>query len=345
VTKPAKGSLVVRCASWISNPRITRERCLADSDGDPGVFAQEHEASRFGYGGSSFIDAGPAQACLNSKYAGKGPRDGSFVVGLDVGQLGDDTGIVCTSSFEVEITPTVAPVRHVVVEHAERIASSRKAPPSIESIVARAVGIARAYGNAPIVFDQFAGPTVKENLRKLGYSEHEDPSGESLPSPGQFMQVSMAPTAQTPRWMLLRSLVHGSRLHMADDHGPLVRELCGLTATQQSSGALKVEGKRDNLADALAITLTLVTRMAPTGGPNGNVEWRSDGFYYDESGVHERNGRWVRVGPSGRETPAEWPRWAPGFEEHARRMIAQGIRTPTIERWRREQASAIRDQG
>jgi hypothetical protein len=155
------------------------------------------------------------------------------------------------------------------------------------------------------------------------------------------MQLPMNPAAQTPRWIATRDLVHGSRLHLGA-HDSLAQELCGLSATQQSSGSLKVEGRKDNQADALALVVPLALRLPPTGGTSaGSVMMKIDGFHFDhESGqLSARNRRWVRVGPDGRETRVEWPRWDPGFEAYANELLREGISTPAIEAWRAERAS------
>jgi hypothetical protein len=335
VTKPTAGTLVVQAASWVTNPRITRERCWEDAEGIREVFEQEYEATRWGASGGSFLDSGAVWGCLGSEHADKGPRRGAFLVGYDQGQTQDAAAIVAVSSFEVEVSPTTAPVRHVVVEHAESIAASKKAPLPTAVLVARLAAVSRAYGKAAIVFDQFCATDVKDELRKLGYREHDNP--DKVPPRGTFMQVGMAPQHQTPRWLLLRGLVNGRRLHLGEDDEPIARELSGLRATELSSGALKVEGKVDNQADALAITLPLVIRMAVTDGPAGAVKRDVRVSFDPGAGGLDIGETWYREGPNGSRIPAEMPRWAPGFEAYAREMIALGTRTPGIAAWEREQ--------
>ena len=73
---------------------------------------------------------------------------------------------------------------------------------------------------------------MKDELRRRGYREWDD--ADRLPPPGTFLQLSMAPQHQTPRWKAVRDLVHGGRLHMGADEA-LATELVGLSATQQSA--------------------------------------------------------------------------------------------------------------
>ena len=337
VEKPSAGSLVVRAPSWVTNPRISEARCLADADGDLATFEREYAARRWGQAGESFLDQAKVWASLGSAHAGKGPRPGAFVCAFDHGQLRDDAAIVVGSGFDVSIRPDAAPVRHVVVEHAEAIPSSKASPLPTAALVARLVAVAAPFGEAPVVFDAHAAVDVKDELRKRGYREWEHP--ERVPPRRTFMQLSMAPQHQTPRWKAVRDLAHGSRLHLGAHDEPLAKELTGLSATMLSSGALKVEGRKDNQADALALLVPIALRLPATGGPGGRVEFRSAGIGFDrERGrVFARGGRWVAVGADGRESPAETPRWHPSFARYAAEMLATGNSTPAIEAWRREQ--------
>jgi hypothetical protein len=336
VTKPPASTLVVRAPTWVTNPRVTEAMCWAEAGGDAATFEQEYRASRFGYHAETFIDA--SHVVVGSPYAGQGARPGSFAIGLDVAQLHDQTAIVVVSSFEVEINPAHPAVRHVVCEHVEAIESSKKSPTPIEAIASRVAQLSRSYGNAPVLHDPFMGPVVKNELAKVGFRPYEDPSGEKLPPPGTYCQRSMDPSRQTPRWRGLRELVHGGRLHVASDHAALVQQLAALRATQLSSGALKVEGRRDDLADALALAAQVASQLVPTGGPGGAVEYHVGGFNWDaESGTLSHDGiGWSRRMPNGSIMPAEHPRWAPGWEEWAQEMLASGHSTPSIEAWRRE---------
>lgn len=337
VERPPAGTVVVRGASWEFNRRLTEAACLAECAGDLAAFEQEFRASRFGYSGESYINTGAV--VQGSEHAGKGPRDGSFVVALDAGQIVDSTAIVALSGFDVEVAPQHAPVRHVVVEHAETIASSRREPTPLEAIAGRAAAISRSFGHAPILFDLFQGPTMKAAFVKLGFREFLDPTGEKVPPPRSFCQRSMAPQAQTPRWKLVKDLAHGGRLHVGSGPGDeeLVRQLGALRATQMSTGALKIEGRRDDLADCLALGAPVAMKLAATGGPAGVVEFKPGSLVWGDGGLDATGGRWVRVHADGREELTGCPRWDPFFAEYALQMIAEGCRTPDIVAWEAEQ--------
>jgi len=345
VTKPPAGTLVVQAASWVTNPRISRDRCWEDAEGVLSVFEVEYEATRWGAAGGGFLDSGAVWSCIGSPQAGKGPRPGSFLVGFDHGQLKDACGVVAVSVHDVEISPGTSPVRHVVVEHAESIPSSRKDPVPTAALVGRLVAVARSYGNAPIFFDVHSAVDVADALRKLGWRPFDEKRGGSaarLPPRKTYLQCSVAPQAQDPRWRMLEALVSGRRLHLGDDGEPLARELVGLVATMQSGGWLKVEGRGsspDNLVDALSLTLPFVMKLPPTDGPSGSVKCETSVSFEHGAGLDVRN-LWYRETPDGNRAPAEVPRWHPSFEDYARDMIAQGTRTRAIEAWEREQEEA-----
>jgi hypothetical protein len=331
VSKRPLDVLLLRGPTWLWNPRVSRAMCERLAGGDAHALAQEYAASAFGYSGESFVDVSRVQ--VGSPHAGKGPRPGSFVFAVDLGGLGDDHAIVGVSAFEVEINPEHAPVRHVVCEVAETIAASKTNPVPIEQVAARVVELASAYGNAPIVFDPFSAPTLELHLRRLGYREY---LGDGVPRKRHYARRSMAGKDQHPRWMLVKALCEGGRLHVASDHAVLVRQIARLHAVQQSSGAVKVDGRKDDLADCLALAAEIAMKLPTTGGPGGSVSFKYDGARWDDSGVSLVRPRWVRT-VNGREIPCEMPEWAPGFEAHAREMIAQGTTTPAIERWRKRQ--------
>ncbi len=331
VTKPPADTLTVQAATWLTNPRVSREDCLRIAGGDLDAFAQEFESSRWGYSGESYIDAAAVRACFDEKLGGAKPRPGGrYCIALDVGQVNDATALIVCSSYLVETRPGEG-VRHVVVNELEIIASSKKAPTSLEAIADRVLALSRTFNGAPVVFDPFAGPTMRELLEARGFRDAVDADHFG---PRRFLQVSMAPQHQTPRWKLVRDLVIGRRLHLHPMHEPLARQLAQLRATQMSSGALKVEGKKDDAADALALCAEQAVALPPTGSPEGDVTFRADGFGWSHSqGVVPRNARWVRVLPNGREVRADMPEHAPGFQEHAITLAKQGTYTPTTLRF------------
>jgi hypothetical protein len=342
VEKPGSGTLVVRGASWTTNARVSRAMCLAEA-GDLDVLAQEYEASRFGFHNENYINA--TALVLGGEMTGKGPRPGSFVVAFDAAQTSDETALGVFSMYEVEVSPTHAPIKHVVAEHLETMSGSRRAPVPVEAIAARVVALSRAYNDAPALSDRFLGPVIAAELVKLGMREFWDPDGDRVPPLGHFCQRSMAPEKQTPRWRELRALVHGGRLHVPDtEAGEKLRaQLAGLRATQQPSGALKVEGRRDDYPDIAALAVPVVLKVRPTDGPGGAVEFLPGTLLFDEEGVHAHGSRWVRVLPNGRAVPVDWPEWAPGFDEWCEERAAAGELTPAVMRWleRRKSAPAL----
>jgi hypothetical protein len=342
VTKPRAGTLVSTAASWVSNPRISRARCWELAEGNEEVFQREYEATRWGAAGGSFLDATAVWASLGSEHAGKGPRPGSFLVAFDHGQLKDACAIVAVSAFEQCISPTVSPVRHLVVEEAIAIPSSKKDPQPTSALVGRLVAVAKSYGDAPILFDVHAAPDVADELKKYGWRpfvEADGERGKRVPGRRRYLQCSVAPQAQHPRWIGLQGIVAGRRLHLSADMDRLAKEMVGLAATMQSSGWIKVEGRGsspDNLVDALALTVPYLGLLPPTDGPGGAVR-RDTRVGFTPGEPIDVQVRWYRELPDGRREPAEWPRWAPGWEAWRDDMLSRGVITPGIAAWQREQ--------
>lgn len=333
VTKPPADTLVVKCSTWISNPRISEDDCRRIAGGDDDAFEQEFASRRWGYSGESYIDAAAVRACFDEVRAGRGPRPGAFVVALDVGQVHDSTAILVASSYAQETRPGEF-IRHVCVDHLELIPSSKKSPTPLETIVDRVVAISKQYSRAAVVFDPFVGVTVEQMLEKRGM--RAAPDAEHL-RPGRFLKQGMAAQLQTPRWKLVRDLTLGRRLHLHPQHEALAKQLSQLRATQLSSGALKIEGRRDDAADVLALACEIAVTLPSTGGDSGDVTFKHDGMQYIRygGGLRYINPRFVRTLPNGRQVPAAPPEWDPQFGTYAKGMIEQGYSTEAIERWRK----------
>jgi hypothetical protein len=332
---PKPGTLVIRAASWTTNPRMSRAHCLELCDGDEREMSVTYDGASpiWGYDGEGYIPT--ARIAVEDEYCSQGPRGGYFAVGLDVGQMQDSSAIVVVGAAETEIAPGTTPVRHLIVEHVESILSakaSKGAPPSIEMIVGRACDVARTWGNAPITCDYFSGVEVARVLERRGWSKYE---GAYFPTEHNYVLAQMGPAAQTPRWALLRSLASGGRLHIPESGRELIRQLGQLTATTLASGSLKVEGRRDDLADALALAAEIAMKLPPNAVKGGAVvECIDDGIHYSISrGLQVTLPRFVKRYPNGNTEPMEIPSWHPAFERYARDMIAQGKRTRSIEEW------------
>lgn len=335
VTKPSADTLVVRAPTWVTNSRISRDDCLRIAGNDVHAFRQEFESSQWGYAGEHFLSASDVRGCHDER-AGQGPQSGgSYAVGLDVAQVHDRSGIVCCSGYIVPVKPGDASLRGITVEHVEAIASSRRDPPSLEMIVGRAVAVSKRYGHAPILFDMHSGPTVRELLEEAGYRDAE--SRERL-RPRRYLQVGMSPTQQTPRWLLVRQLVLGRRLRLHPaDHAELARELCGLHAVQQAAGTLKIDGRQDDLADALALAAEAAITLPATG--EGAFRHTHDGITFTDGQIEFRNERWETV-VGGRRVVSRVPPEGSGraFDRWCERMIQQGITCPEIQRWQAKRA-------
>ncbi|HVX93669.1 MAG TPA: hypothetical protein VHK47_02070, partial [Polyangia bacterium] len=310
--KPTAGTLVVRAPSWIANDRITEAACRALAR-DERHFEQEFAARRWGAAGESFIDEDDVRACVDAPACSRGPRSGAFAVGLDVGLVHDATAIVVCGAHLVEPAPGKVPIRHVVVEHAEQHRGTRAAPLSLPALLDRVAAVAKRYGRAKVRADQHIGPEVERGLRERGIA---------------CELVPMHPQAQERRWNLLAQLVRGRRLHLPEDR-ELVRQLGALKVTQLASGAHRVEGKRDDLADALALAVEhAADKLEPNG--DGGIEcitpvwcsWTADG------GVRGLDRTWRRRLANGTYAPMAPPLGTIEGDQAREWRRAQGLYTP-----------------
>jgi hypothetical protein len=336
VQKSPKDVLLVRAPTYVMNPRVSRERCWELADEDATTFAIEYEASRFGYSSEGFIDT--SRLSFGDRFTGLGPRKGFFVVALDAGQLVDSSAFIVLSVADVEI-PGASPVRHFVVEEIDAIPASKTNPPSIEMIVARACGLSSKWGGASIVSDPYLAVEAARAFKQRGFGEYV---GDWYPTGRSYWKAPMSAPKQTPRWTTLRSIIAGDRLHLPDTPiaRELVRQLGQLTATTLSTGSLKVEGKRDDLADALALAVDVGMRIPPTATTGGStIEMIDSGFHRSMDGrFHYDLPKYVRRYANGDVRQVELPTWDPNFEAYAREMLANGMTTPGIEQWRREKS-------
>jgi hypothetical protein len=176
---------------------------------------------------------------------------------------------------------------------------------------------------------------MKEHLRRAGYHEHE---GDGPPPPRTFAQRSSAPSAQTPRWRLVRSLIQGGRLHLGRNDGELRRQLASLRATELSSGGLRVESRKDDAADACALACEIAVQLPGTDGPDGSLVFVDNGFTWRGGGggieiIPCPGTGWFRRYRGGRLAPSAPPLWHAAFESYAVEQLAAGRRSRDIEAW------------
>lgn len=327
-----RGLLVVRAATWATNPRITEDDCRRVA-GDEVTFETEFAVRRFGFAGEGFLSASALAACRRSE-APRGPRHGgSYVIGVDLGGTRDDTAMVVVSVRDDEVSPGHAPVRSVVIEHAESRKNTKTNPTIVEVYAAHLAAQSRRWNGASILFDVFAAPQLAHELTKLGFRESAEP--RDLPWGQRFMQVSVSATEQTLRWTKLRRLVDGGRLIIPEAFDFLTTQLHGLVATSLASGALRVEGKGsspDHLPDALNNCMVVLEHLPPTGG-SGAVERIIDAVGFSPGTGLDVRTRWVRR-EGARQVPASPPEWS-GDEwlQYVADAMISGDVTPQVIAW------------
>lgn len=317
VSKPPRDAVLVRAPTWIFNPAIDRATCERIA-GDRETFEQEFAVSRFGAAGETFLDSAAVARC-RTDVGPFGPRPGLVAcVGADASAVGDDAAIVvCTYSYRD--TGNGTPIQYVRTEHVEFIEASRTKPIAIEAFAQRVAAVAKAFGDAPVRHDVFAGHDLRAHLERLGVRSEI---------------VRMDPAAQTTRWRKLRDLVTGGRLAIVDDANgaKLTEQLSNLRATQLSSGALRVEGKKDDGADALALALEGALARGPSTSDGGTITFDVAPCHWsaDTREIIGGHRRWFRVHPNGHREPLPPPRGTPEFERHVEEAIRRGAYPPDV---------------
>jgi hypothetical protein len=327
-TKPPRDCLVVRAATWITNPKLSEADCRREAGDDVDLFETEFASRRWGYANESYISAADVNRCFDDERAGKDAQPGgSYVLAFDLGQIHDDSCIAVCSNFDVATRPGEY-VKHVTLDFLEIIKSDKKRPTDLEWFIDRVAAVSRAYNNAPLTFDQFCGATVAQLLEKKGFRKAED--AQHLRG-RKYLQASMSPMVQTPRWGNLRSLILSRRLHLHHDHEPVAKQISQLKATMMSTGALKVEGRKDDAADALALAADLAVHLTPTG--EGQPRWIYDHIANGHGGPEMVGRRCVKT-VNGRVVPSEPREDDPTFGQWAEDMMQQGYSTPAVDRYR-----------
>jgi hypothetical protein len=94
----------------------------------------------------------------------------------------------------------------------------------------------------------------------------------------------------------------------------------------------------DDVADAVLLLadaeISGSGRLPTCGGDAGRVEARYGSPSHDEEGIHGGGVHYVEVLADGSEQLCETPEWDPGFSTYAAEMVAIGVSTPAIERWK-----------
>lgn len=261
VTKPSPNTLVVRGASFDLNPRITREQAwqLAETEaqGDPQRFYdQEVLAKRFGARDESYVSSDAVALCVDPD-RDRTPRRAHVCIGLDVALTGrDSTAAVAALHEQNEDVTGSHPISHAVVLEVIELRGKPGAPLELPNVLDEIARMARRWPTpsgapAELRFDQHLGTEVARGLRERGIVVAQ--------------QVPMHPTAQEARWRTLAALIRSRRLHLPPNVPELLRQLSQLKTTQLASGAHKVEGRRDDLADALAIAVERALELPPSG--------------------------------------------------------------------------------
>lgn len=314
VEKPPKGAVVVRAPTWVMNPRISEAQCRALSIDDR-HFDQEYRVARFGALGEAFLDEDALLQCVDDETCSRRPQ-GDRAIGGDLGLVHDATAIVRVRVSYIMPHPGAIPIVHVIVEHVEQHRGERTRPLQLPAILDRFASIAKdrtcSGTTAPVMVDQHLGPEVIRGLAERGV---------------KATQCPMNPMAQEKRWRLLADLIRSRRLHIPNNP-ELISQLSKLKVTQLASGAHKVEGRRDDLADALALVVEYAVEfLSPCG--DSSIDWELDQKNDFDGRLSGFTKRWFQRFANGNRLPIAAPRGTDEYEEERAQRQCEGISVPS----------------
>jgi hypothetical protein len=112
----------------------------------------------------------------------------------------------------------------------------------------------------------------------------------------------------------------------------IVDQIAGLRMTELASGSLRVEGKgrsKDDVADAICLGAWRALSLPPSGGA---VECIRTPLHRMSEGFVGGERRWFRV-VNGRRVPMAPPVGTREHKAYAESMRAEGVSTPSLERY------------
>jgi hypothetical protein len=289
---------------------------------DPANAVREYDAL-FADGASTLLRSADVDACTDALDA-RPPRRGLvYGVTLDVGLRNDSTAIM---AFHVERIrrPGAPPVRMLVVDCVRVLKPQPGERVTLDAVERAVADVCARYRVAKVHADLHYADAIAPRLRSRGLV---------------FVEMKMSAPEQEKRGTSLVARFTGRTVRLVREP-TLLRELKGLRLTRHAGGRVSIgapESKRkhDDAADCLLLACEVESGLPAIGGDvdcETRVRW-------DESGLTARTSWFERL-PNGRRIPCEPPIGSPDYAAWAEEMIASGHTTPSIERWREEQAAA-----
>lgn len=229
------------------------------------------------------------------------------------------------------------PISFYAVHHLDQLQGTPTEPITSRSAVECRASLITRLRYPPMVFDPYnAADFGAESERQLGYKQVDEP--EKL-APRRYFVLPMDPARQTERWLHLKSAIQGGRLFVPDT--PFGREAMAqaadLRATQLPSGALRVDGKRDDLIEVIKEGCWYSRYTPAVDDGDGVVTYEGGGWGTYEHGTQTLSfdGGYVRTMPDGRRVPIEPPLGSRHVVAYCRDRIYRGEFTERVFEWLR----------
>jgi len=157
-----------------------------------------------------------------------------------------------------------------------------------------------------------------------------------------FQEISTSAQVQTAQWRMLREIVHGRRLHIPNTPmgRELVNELAQLRAWSLANGLMRVEGTRDDLADALKIAIAAASAMPANDMGGIEVEYEPLHWLDSPSNLQGGTPRFFKRDAAGKRVTSEPPYGSDAFLDWMANAIRSGWSTPSIHRYLSEHPDA-----
>lgn len=215
----------------VMNPKITDAFLESERAKDPAAFLREYEA-RFESGVGAALDGALIHAAVRKGVPTLNPSPQyGYVVSIDPAYRGD------TFALTVGHHEGYGPATRLVIDLSRGWTGSKVAPLDHRAVLDDVAVIARSYGNAPVVLDQFAQEPVAQGLaeRKV-----------------RALRRPWTNESKAEALGVMREYLFTDRLSLPD-HAPLVSQLASLERTILPSGKPKIAapgGQHDDYAMA-----------------------------------------------------------------------------------------------
>jgi hypothetical protein len=286
---------------------------------DPSNAAREYDAS-FVDSSATLLSSQDILDCVEPGVASRPPRpDVVHAVTVDVG-LRNDSTVVMAGHVESRSRPGAPVIRVLVVDECRILKPQPLKRITIDQVEDAIVAVAGRYRASHVSGDIHMHDALAPRLQQRGIA---------------YAELSMSPSAQETRSKTLAAMFSALAVKLVDEP-TLVSQLRELRVTRHAGGRVSIGAqgsKHDDCADALLLLADVSAALPACGGDVGRVEFRTGGVRYDEEGIFG-GGHYVQVLEDGSEQLTETPEWDPFFDVYAAEMVAIGVSTPAIERWK-----------